>query len=153
MGGELVDDSSTGEVSRGGEGRGSISDQFYAVLPFYLHIGMTLEQFWDGPAWLAPVYREKYDLDREARNQELWLQGLYNFYGFSTAVSNALRSKGTRARQYLEQPIRITPLSEEEKRRNAARERQKAVDYFSRWGETFQKQQSGGKGEKTCRQQ
>ena len=68
----------------------------------------------------------------------MWLQGLYIFNGVSVAVGNAFRKKGTQPQKYLEEPIRLIPLTEEEEAIKAEEERQKTIEYFNRlaakWG-------------------
>ena len=52
----------------------------------------------------------------------MWLQGVYFFNAVSTALGNAFRKKGAKPVNYMEQPIRILPLSEEEKEAKAEQE-------------------------------
>lgn len=92
---------------------------------------MTYDQFWCGDVWLAEAYYRANLLSIQRRSEEMWLQGLYNFFAVSRAVGNALRQKGTRAKPYLEEPIRLIPLTEEEKADRADRERRKTIEYFN----------------------
>lgn len=92
---------------------------------------MTYDQFWHGDVWLAADYFCANQLTIQRRSEEMWLQGLYNFAAVSTALGNALRKKGTRAKNYPEEPIRLTPYTEAEKAARAERERRKAVEYFN----------------------
>ena len=61
----------------------------------------------------------------------MWLQGLYFYDALSVALKNALAKKGTRPAKYMEEPLRITPFTQEEKELQAEKERQKTIDYFS----------------------
>lgn len=92
---------------------------------------MTYDQFWVGDVWLAADYYRAHQLTIQRRSEEMWLQGLYNFAAVSTAVGNALRKKGTRAKNYPEEPIRLVPYTEAEKAARAERERKKTVAYFN----------------------
>ena len=107
MGGELVKPASL-----------SYTKQFKASFPFYLSIGMTYDQFWDGDCTLVEFYRKAYSL-REARdNRSYWMQGLY-FYDALCAVSpvlHAFAKAGTKPQPYLKEPY---PISEEECERRA----------------------------------
>ena len=74
------------------------------------------------------AYRKAHNLTIEMRNEELYMQGSYNFKAFSIALSNfsACFSKTKSTPQpYLDKPIRITPLSEAEKAEQAEVETQK----------------------------
>lgn len=88
--------------------------------PYYLAIGMTHEQFWLDDVWLVDIFRKAHRYKVEMRNQELYMQGLYNFKGFGAVISNFAQSfskKKHSAEGYLKEPIRITPMTEKEKRR------------------------------------
>lgn len=66
-----------GELLASQEKPQKYSDIFNEVFPYYLYIGMTEAQFWNGDVWLVKAYRKAYDLKRQEQNQMLWLQGLY----------------------------------------------------------------------------
>lgn len=97
------------------------TEQFYEVFPYYLSIGMTAEQFWDGDPTLAKYYRRADELKIERKNQELWLQGLYVYEALCDVapILQAMAKKGTKARPYPEQPYSIT-----EKQRKREKEEQ-----------------------------
>lgn len=85
-------------------------------------MGMTYEQFWDGPPSVATVYRKAYKLKREADNEQAWLQGMYTYDAVAVALANAFRSKGAKRQSYMERPIDIFPLTEAEKQRREQEE-------------------------------
>ena len=99
---------------------------------------MTATQFWDEDPWLAAAYRKANALRGQRKSEEMWLQGLYNHIAFSTVVRNALSKKGTRPARYLEEPIRLIPLTEAEKEAKAEKEREKTIAFFNqlakKWG-------------------
>lgn len=67
------------------------------------------------------------------------LQGYYNFIAVSTALSNFhLDGKKHKLNKYLEEPIRVTPLTEQEKAEKAEAERRKAIEYFNRLAKRFE---------------
>ena len=101
-------------------------------MPYYLAIGMSASQFWEDDPWLAAVYREANDLKRQRTSEEMWLQGLYNFHAISTALFNVIRKKGVKAKEYLHEPIRVIPLTEQEKKEREEAERKKVIDYLNR---------------------
>ena len=101
------------------------TEQFYEVFPYYLSIGMTYEQFWDGDPHLAKYYRQADEMRVERKNQELWLQGLYVYEALCDVapILQAMAKKGTKARPYPEQPYSIT----EKQRRRELEEKERAV--------------------------
>ena len=101
------------------------TEQFYEVFPYYLSIGMTYEQFWDGDPHLAKYYRQADEMRIERKNQELWLQGLYVYEALCDVapILQAMAKKGTKARPYPEQPYSIT----EKQRRKEIEEKERAI--------------------------
>ena len=101
------------------------TEQFNEVFPYYLSIGMTAEQFWDGDPYLAKYYRQADEIKVERKNQELWLQGLYVYEAICDVapILQAMAKKGTKARPYPEQPYAIT----EKQRKREAEEREKKI--------------------------
>lgn len=83
----------------------------------YLAFGMTSEEYWKGTPRLATAYREKYELEQELKNEQLWLQGVYIYDALGAIVSRALATKKTPKREihnYAEKPYRLKPYTAEE---------------------------------------
>ncbi len=123
MDSELVSSSEFTTKSDGEGGRGSapaphlrFSDIFWQKFPYYLSIGMTADQYWDGDCILPKYYREAEKLRQERVNQEAWLQGMY-VYDSMLRVAPVLRAfvkKGTKPKPYVEEPYPIGPKTEKE---------------------------------------
>lgn len=103
---------------------------------------MTADQFWHGEPELAAAYRRAAEIQNQRKSEEMWLQGLYFFQAVSTSLHNAFSKKGTKPAKYMEEPIRVTPLTEEEKEEKARIERERVIDYFNRMAKKF-KQRKG----------
>ena len=117
--------------------------------PYYLSIGMSHEQYWNDDPWLADVFRKAHNLKVEMRNQELWLQGLYIHNAFSVVMTNFGKGlsgkKGGKSEKYVDKPIRITPLSEYEKKQKAKEERRKVIQYFTNLQKRFERKEKQNK--------
>jgi hypothetical protein len=125
LGSELVSDSPplNGGKSVNGSAPSSLTEQFYEHLPFYLSIGMSYEQYWDGDCLLARYYRKAHQMKQQRRNQELWLQGAY-FYEALTDVApvlHAFAKKGTKATLYVSEPFALTDKEVRERRKREER--------------------------------
>lgn len=96
------------------------------LCPYYMMIGVSYDEFWNGDYTRLKYYEECHRLEIEKRNQELWLQGLYNYAALTTALANAFAKKGSHPKEYLDKPIRITPMNEDEKEQ----EKKKMVENF-----------------------
>ena len=102
------------------------TEKFYELFPYYLSIGMTPEQYWEGDCMLAKYYRKAEELRNEKRNQELWLQGMYIYEALCevSPIFHAFAKKGTKPTPYVEKPYPLTAKQikrdEEEKQRKLA---------------------------------
>lgn len=102
------------------------TNKFYEAFPYYLSIGMTYEQYWNGDCTLPIYYRKAEELRNEKRNQELWLQGMYIYEALCdvSPVLHAFAKKGTKPQPYTTNPYPITSKDlkriEEEKERKIA---------------------------------
>lgn len=79
-------------------------------------LGMTAQNFWEDSPYLVTAFRKLHELKREERNQELWLQGLYNYRAFSAVMEEFSYGmngkKGSQPKGYIKEPI---PLTDREK--------------------------------------
>lgn len=85
-------------------------------------MGMTYEQYWDAPPHLAKTYRKAYNLRRKIDNENAWLAGLYAYNAFAVCMINAFSKRGAKKQQYIDRPIDIFPLTEQEKKQREQEE-------------------------------
>ena len=90
-------------------------------------IGMSPQEYWEGPPYLTRAYYKAYKLKRELRNQDMWIQGMYFYNAVSTALSNAFSK---RTFKYMDKPIEFYKDEEAQSEREAEKERAKAIDAF-----------------------
>jgi hypothetical protein len=99
------------------------TEKFYELFPYYLSIGMTYEQYWEGDCTLTKYYRKADEIRKARRNEELWLQGMYIYEALCdvSPVLHAFAKKGTKPQPYSAKPYAITETQhkrdEEEKAR------------------------------------
>ena len=111
----------------------SYTTTFYEVFPFYLSIGMTPEQYWDGDPSLPRYYRKAYELQRKRKNEDLWLQGMYIYEALCDVapIMNGFAKKGTKPHPYTDRPYSITREDRvEERKRQELKDREKAKQYM-----------------------
>ena len=143
MGGELVEN----------QPPVTYSEYFREVCSWYMSIGMTYDEFWEGDALLPKYYREAYEYKRTQLNHDMWVQGYYIHEAVAVVVYNATRKKGTQEQQYPEKPHPLTKLEKEhekqcEKQRQEMIEkknREKAKAIFSAWAEKFKPKKGDSK--------
>ena len=136
MGGELLEGSPlTREKTN--------TELFEECFPFYLAIGMSYGEYWEGDAKLTQSYRKAYQMKKEEENTRAWLQGLYVYDAVSTALHNALRGLGKHpapAKDYATKPYELfkKEKTEWEKAKEVEVEQEKAIA----WMEHLVKSQS-----------
>lgn len=103
----------------------SLSELFYSHLPYYLSIGMTWEEYWKDDVTKVIYYRKKDKLDRQRKNNELYLQGLY-FYKALECIAPVLVpfNKNPTPHPYLDEPFALT---EEERIERENRKQQESL--------------------------
>ena len=111
---------------------------FEECFPFYLAIGMSSAEYWEGDPSLAQYYRKAYRIKQDEINNNAWLQGLYIYDAVSTALHNALRGFGKQkppAKDYAKQPYDLhnKEKTEAEKAKEVEIEQDKALA----WMENF----------------
>lgn len=91
-------------------------------------MGMTESQFWDEDPRLAKFYSQAYKLKRKIENEQAWLEGLYNLDAFAVVLANAFSKRGAKQEKYLERPIDMFPLTEEERQLRLQEENKRMTD-------------------------
>lgn len=130
----------------------SISDVEYGdwldeCCAYYMTIGVPVKEFWFGDYTMLKYYIKAHEIKAEERNQELYMQGLYNYSAFK-AVIEAFSwglggRKGKKPDTYLKEPIRITPLSEKEKQAEAQKARKHIVNELNAWAKAWERKENG----------
>ena len=108
---------------------------------------MTEAQFWDGDPQLAKFYNKAYKLKRKIENEQAWLEGLYNLDAFAVVLANAFSKRGSKQQKYLERPIDIYPLTEEEKQRRLEEENKRMTDALKAMQRSQRKKKKPKKGD------
>lgn len=118
----------------------SYTEIFREVLPFYLSIGMTVDQFYNDDVTLANTYRKAYDIKNERDNSQLWLQGMYIYDAIATSIYNAFcRKAGQQAATYTSKPYPINQKQlDDDHEKIVERERAKAKVWMENWVNAYQ---------------
>ena len=99
---------------------------------------MTYDQFWINDPCLVIPYQKAYKLRLEQRNQDLWLQGLYNHSAFSVAINNAFSKQ---KQKYINKPLQLFPPSEDERKAQIAENNRKLIARLNAFKDEFEKRQ------------
>jgi hypothetical protein len=109
-------------------------------LPYALAIGVPESRFWNLTYRAYKPYIKAHELRNEQRNQEMWLQGLYN----ARAVAVGMGSKDKRTKkeiEYFKEPIQLRekPKTDAEKQLDAEKARQKIIADLTGWEKNWKK--------------
>lgn len=110
----------------------TITEFFIRMFPRYKMMGMTYEEYWRGPAWLARAYREAWEQQEHYKEWERWRQGMY-IYDTLLRVAPLLRAFSNGKVDAGEYPNEPYPLTEKEaKSRQEARDKANYEAYIAR---------------------
>lgn len=127
MGGKLVTNLPPDDAEDSDESRPSplcYDKTFDEYCAYYMSIGMSYDDYWDGDCCKAKYYREMDKLIKKRRNEELWLQGLY-IYNILINVSPVFNPLSTRKKPYPYFDIPIPISSDESKAAEQIRNQKK----------------------------
>jgi hypothetical protein len=84
----------------------TLRELFEEAFPYYLSIGMSYEQFWDGDVWLTRAYAKAEELRMLRADQLAWLQGsyVYEAIGALSPILHAFAKSGTKPSPYVKEP-------------------------------------------------
>lgn len=122
----------------------TLEKQFNSVFPYYLSIGMTPEQFWDGDVDLVKAYRKAYEYKKQEWNVQAYLNGLYTYEAILRAspVLHAFAKRGTKPIPYREAPVELATTKEQVKQieaRKGLELQNKLMDQMARINATMRR--------------
>lgn len=139
MGGELVEN----------QPPTTYSEYFNEVCSWYMSIGMTYDEFWEGDALLPKYYREAHEYKQTMKNHDMWLQGFYIHEAVTVVIHNLTKKKGAPEAKYPEKPHAITKTEKEHEKRQQEmiekKNREKAKAIFSAWADGFKPKKGDSK--------
>ena len=116
MGGQLVGSSEPPQKL-------SFASIFEKVLPFYISIGMSPEQFWDGDVSAHKAYRAAEKLRMNDANQIAWLHGMYFYEALMDAAPAIKAFCKQRAHPYRNEPYDIDAAEKKKREEREAKKR------------------------------
>jgi hypothetical protein len=154
MGDELVTDSLSVNDGDGGTSRPSpilrYGEKFEELCSYYMSLGMSYHDYWDGDNCMTKYYREAEERRKERRNSELWLQAAYIYEALLDAspVFNPL-SKKNKPFPFRSEPIPVTysgnKQAEERKKQKQLESGKEAMRaMMAAINSRFKKQKEGG---------
>ena len=113
----------------------TMGEIFREQCSYYLVMGMSYEDYWEGPCDMVTFYRESWAIKRRVQNYEAWLQGRYIYTVLcQIAPLYDLFGKHRKPEPYLSEPF---PISENDKEEQDQRKEQEMIERGKRWMEQF----------------
>lgn len=112
------------------------TERFNEQFPYYLSIGMSPEQYWDGDPELAKYYRRADEIKLERQNQALWLQGMYVYEAICDAspILQSFAKKGTKPHPYVDKPY---PLTNKQRKQDVVNKEKAVAEKGKKFMEAF----------------
>lgn len=57
----------------------TLTEFFIKMFPVYMAMGMSYDEYWNGPCWLARAYREAHQMKQRQEEWARWRQAAYIF--------------------------------------------------------------------------
>lgn len=115
--------------------RKTYSEIFEEFCPFYMSIGMSYEEYWDGDSDIPKYCLKAFKMRQENANHEAWLHGLYVYDALVSAMSH-MSDKQSNHKTYAEKPYDFKPRKEEE---NVVEAQARAEVWLKSWVAATQK--------------
>lgn len=117
----------------------TISEIFDEWFPFYLSIGMSSAEYWDGDASLPRYFRKAFKMRQERENELAWLHGLYVYDATMSAMSHLSKDKKDH-RDYTSKPYASNKEDHEEEEKVKVEEAQAQAEVWMKsWAAATQK--------------
>ena len=115
------------------------SEIFDECFPFYLSIGMTPAEYWDGDADLPRYFRKAFEMRKKRENEQAWLHGLYVYDATISALTH-LSPKKENHKDYAIKPYSFTDEeSIEDKKAKELEAQAQAEVWMKTWASATQK--------------
>jgi hypothetical protein len=124
----------------------SFASIFEKVFPFYISIGMSPEQFWDGDVSLVKAYRKAYEYKKQEWNVQAYLNGMYVYDALLrvSPILHAFAKKGAKPIPYRDQPIEIYSNHQQQQKAKVDKSREmqlKMVEKFKKINQRLSKKE------------
>lgn len=115
------------------------SEIFDECFPFYLSIGMSSAEYWDGDPSLPRYFRKAFEMRQKRDNEQAWLNGLYVYDAMMSALSCLNPNKNSH-KTYAAKPYSSTAQEAEKERKDKVVEAQAQAEVWMKsWAAATQK--------------
>lgn len=130
MGSELL----TEEDSNADDGDSEHSESPFLILqiledcfPYYLSLGMTYKEYWNGDPTLVIAYRKAEEIRSHRKNWEMWMNGRYVYDAIMRLIPSLNVWKPKEPIEYIEEPYPLTRKEYEERMAKEEKKKQEEI--------------------------
>lgn len=119
--------------------RRTASEIFDECFPFYLSIGMSSAEYWDGDPSLPRYFRKAFEMRQKRENELAWLHGLYVYDATVSALTHMNPNKRSH-KNYADKPYSSTPEETKKEDKSKVIEAQAQAEVWMKsWAAATQK--------------
>lgn len=116
------------------------SEVFDELFPFYLSIGMSSAEYWEGDSLLPRYFRKAFQMRQDRENERAWLHGLYVYDATISAMTHLNQDKKNH-RTYASKPYSFgSDDIEQQKEEKVIEAQAQAEVWMKSWASATQKQ-------------
>ncbi len=118
----------------------TFSEIFDEHFPFYLSIGMSSAEYWEGDPSLPRYFRKAFQTRQKRENEQAWLHGLYIYDAMVSALTHFSKDKKDH-KSYTSKPYSFDQDELEKEEENKVDEAQAQAEVWMKsWAAATQKQ-------------
>lgn len=128
----------------------SDTEIFEEYCPYYMSLGMTYDQYWDGDNLLPKYYYQAEELRKDRIDAEMWTQAMYIYEAIcdATPLMRPFAKPGTKAVPFRSKPFREEMRERKKPENRAKQEMNKMLARMQVWvantRRTFKSAKKGG---------
>lgn len=94
----------------------SFKKVFHEQFSYYIHLGMSYDEYWRMDCELVRDYRKAYEYKQQYDNSQLWLQGLYIYKAIDAQRPGFIfyGKKSPKTDSYIDKPLAVTKEMKEQ---------------------------------------
>lgn len=127
------------------------SEVFEKCFPYYLSLGMSVTEYWDGDNTYPKAFREAEKLRMKRSNYEAWLHGRYIYDALCEVqpIFQAFAKRGTKPYPYADKPYalgeeEVAKAKEDRKKKELEKGRIYMETMMSKWNKSFEDKEVKG---------
>ena len=97
------------------------------AFPYYLSLGMSYEEYWDGDPSLVIAYRKAEDMKAHRRNWEMWMNGRYVYDAIMRMLPSMQLWRPKPPLDYMTEPYPLTRKEYEERIQKEEKRKQEEI--------------------------